>query len=272
MDRRPRLWGLAGEPDQLEARPGRSFGRPEHLLGTLVPDHWLGVVIVATGSARPATDPDAAPEPVRFAYGLTRQGDQAASLRVRGAVTELGDGPSHHRPTGASRQLGGHVVDVAHLLLGLPCPPEPTPVARLVHLEWLTAICAAAATPELTVLLDDWGFVADLHPCACEARDTTPAALAATSAEGEATTSWSRLHRLFTEQQLGLADLDAATVALLDGPSFARFVLARRAPLHDLLRRVEIELPRAVFAKVIDTLATAGEPLLASGSGPSRCG
>ncbi|HKY14624.1 MAG TPA: hypothetical protein VJM33_06830 [Microthrixaceae bacterium] len=251
MDRQQRLWGLVGISGELDAEAARYFAVPEDLLGTPIPAHWLGVVLVAGGTARPVTDPHQRGDAVRFAYTLTRSGAQAASIRIEGALRELSD----------VRGVRGHVVDVAHLLLGLPCAPEPAPVSRLLHLEWLGAICDAAATPELCDLLDDWSFVADLHPHG-----------APDLADDERSCDWAEAHRRFTRLDLPFANLDADAVARLDGPSFARFVLGRWPPFDELLRRVEIEVSPQVFERLMAALIAAGETSIAPHRGPRARG
>jgi hypothetical protein len=246
----PASFGIVADHHGVDLAPGDGFDLPEDLLTSRVPRRWRGVVIVAEGRCRDLEDP-ASPSigRARFAYALSRQGDCASLLWTPEGAHRLG--PDDHP--------GGHVVDVAHRLLGLDAPPEPTGVVRLIHVEWLTTLVELASAPDLAGCADDWAIVAAAHPCADLVRRPTPDGLGRTTASEVEGCSWEQLHASVVADAGSLGHLPPAAVARLDGPSFARFALASRPRRSALWAELCALLDRSMLVRVRRTMAVAGD-------------
>lgn len=243
---RSRLWGLVEHPRGYRLVDTGRAAVPDELVGFTAPDDWAGLVMGATGTMR-HLDAAHGPVRVRIGYALDRAGRAADSL------TEL-DGrrvPTHGAPT------VGHMVDVAHRILGLACAPETTDTLPLLLSSWLVEVLDLATDPAMEGWTDDWLAVADLHPAAELCQGRTPAELSAALALPGAIPSWDDVYDAAVELGLGTAGFDAREVEWLDAPSLARFMIAELPDPVALLARLGEVLPTPVADLVVDSVFRA---------------
>ncbi len=238
-----RLWGLVEHPRGYRLVDTARAAFPEELVGFTAPADWAGLVVGTTGTMR-HLDGAHGPVRVRVGYALDRQGRAADSL------TAL-DGrhvPTHGAPT------VGHLVDVAHRILGLPCAPEASDTLPLLLSSWLVEVLDLATDPAMEGWTDDWLAVADLHPAAELCAGRTPAELSAALALPDAVPTWDDVYDAAVALGLGTAGFHAREVEWLDAPSLARFMIADLPDPVALLTRLGEVLPRAVADLVVDSV------------------
>lgn len=182
------------------------------LLGVRAPRGWSAVGVTLAGTARPAGEPDALPEPASVAVVVDRLGRTASSLCHLGAPAPV----TGRAPTGL-------VVDALHRMLGLPSPGEPPATELVVLAMWAQLVieaCGAGATPS-------WGDVVALHPGRPGLGPPLPSVetLVAATVDAARQLDWGRLHRRAVAGVGGTPELARHEVRWMDPTLYGRWVL-----------------------------------------------
>jgi hypothetical protein len=150
--------------------------------------------------------------------------------------------------------LGANLLDdICRRALGLPCPADHTNPAVPALVGWATELVDLAFDPALSAWSQRWAGCVELFPFPASA-GASPADLVEIAAVEGAATSWDRLWRISLEAGRGPCGLNAAELAWLDPPSFARLWLASLPNNVTLAAAVAAVLPAAVAEAVTTVL------------------
>jgi hypothetical protein len=244
-----RLVGLTDVRGGVGLVDACSFDLPEDLLRVEVPAHWIGLVVIGGGRCH-HLDGDRAAGRARFAYALDRSAAHASVLSTSSGTLRQsggrGDGPA------------GHVVDVAHRLLGLPSPGPSVDGALLSLVQWLEELLDVSTDPDMGGFVDDWWNVAELHPAACWAEGASPTQIAAAARAQGACVDWEGALAALVAQGSSFGHLGPEQLARLDGTAFSRFAMAIRPTVGELLDALADRLEPHVHSLVRETVESTG--------------
>lgn len=253
---------LMVEPDEghpgtfrLGQRPIAEGEHPlDHLLGFSAPPAWLAMGVVCFGWAAPADSIDGQ----RTAPGWASQHPDRRRVRVvtlmdrsglEHATAALEDGTVIDGPG------EGAVTEALRRCLGLPTPPPAVGTVEFFAQVWLQAVLASSASRT-------WARVAAAHPASSWIRSRQPPTVDELVEAGralEAVATWEEL-RLRTAQggERWALLLDPELAAWMDEGMFARWVLADRPTLDELVDGLSRSASASVLRRVRRTLQEWG--------------
>ena len=266
----PTLVVAIDEGDTVEVRLRALDHHPSlELEGLVAPPTWWCLGVVAGANAQ-ALDPwpggldDDRPDRYRvhLAHLMTRSGMVARVLRDRRTDTVAVDAaaPVAVAPT----ESGGLLDDLLRRALGLPTAPPAHDTTELFAALWIHQVMVDAAG--LDLVGTTWADVAARHPVLSTPLEHGDPALVGWATDhlvraGELLAvahPWARVRAACRDGVGPLTGTPADLAGWLDDGAFARMVMARFGPLHDLVVDLHELLPHDVYEQLVETVSAWG--------------
>lgn len=214
---------------------------PEDLVGQRADADWAGIGLVFEGTIGAGGD-----RVVRFAHVLHRDGSSEVTILDDATAT----------PIQALGQPSGFLADIARRMLDLPCEPELASPADLLLSDWLTAVLDRRADPVSAHAVAGWADAATLHPVVGGGDIPSPTELAHLTVDAARRWPWRRILASARRGTVVIDGLTPDTLAWMDEPFFARWMLGVHRGVTELLDDLRLFTDEALFDELQRTVET----------------